>query len=114
MNLLWYNRPASVWEGALPLGNGRFGAMIYGGVQNECFQINDITLWSGGPTDGGDRSDAYTYLEEIRRLVRAKDFAAAQEMIVAHFTETPYFLLVFAASIVIRSFVSSRFLRPRS
>ena len=86
MNLLWYNQPASVWEGALPLGNGRFGAMIFGGVTQECFQINDITLWSGAPTDGADRKDAYTYLEEIRRLIREKDFAAAQEMIVAQFT----------------------------
>ena len=86
MNLLWYKQPATVWEGALPLGNGRLGAMIYGGVQKECLQINDITLWSGSPTDGADRADAYTYLEEIRRLVREKNFAAAQEMIVAHFT----------------------------
>ena len=86
MNLLWYDKPASVWEGALPLGNGRFGAMLFGGVCEEHFQINDITLWSGSPTDGGDRPDAYTYLDEIRRLIRARDFAAAQEMIVAHFT----------------------------
>ena len=86
MNLLWYNKPASVWEGALPLGNGRFGAMVFGGAVQECFQINDITLWSGAPTDGGDRVDAHTYLDEIRRLVRERDFAAAQEMIVSHFT----------------------------
>ena len=86
MNLLWYQQPASVWEGALPLGNGRFGAMVFGGVKKECLQINDITLWSGSPTDGADRPDAHEYLAEIRRLVREKDFAAAQEMIVAHFT----------------------------
>lgn len=86
MNFLWYQQPASVWEGALPLGNGRFGAMVFGGVKKECLQINDITLWSGGPTDGADRPDAHEYLAEIRRLVREKDFAAAQEMIVAHFT----------------------------
>ena len=86
MNLLWYDKPAAVWEGALPLGNGRFGAMIFGGVQNESFQINDVTLWSGSPTDGADRPDAYTYLPTIRRLIRDKDFAAAQDMINEHFS----------------------------
>ena len=86
MKQLWYTAPASVWEGALPLGNGRFGAMVFGGVKEERFQINDITLWSGSPTDGGDRPDAHLYLEQIRALIRARDFAAAQEMIIAHFT----------------------------
>ena len=46
MNLLWYKRPASVWEGALPIGNGRLGAMIFGGAAEERIQINDITLWT--------------------------------------------------------------------
>ena len=77
MKQLWYTSPASVWEAALPLGNGRFGAMIFGGAKEDVFQLNDITLWSGGPDDGADRQDAYTYLPEIRRLVREKDFAAA-------------------------------------
>ena len=65
MKQLWYTAPASVWEGALPLGNGRFGAMVFGGVKEERFQINDITLWSGSPTDGGDRPDAHLYLEQM-------------------------------------------------
>ena len=86
MKQLWYTSPASVWEAALPLGNGRFGAMIFGGAKEDVFQLNDITLWSGGPDDGADRQDAYTYLPEIRRLVREKDFAAAQRMIIDHFT----------------------------
>ena len=85
MNQLWYKQPAAVWEAALPLGNGRFGAMVFGGITHDIYQINDVTLWSGSPTDGADRRDAHTYLDEIRRLIREKDFAAAEEMIVAHF-----------------------------
>ncbi len=83
---LWYKSPATAWVEALPLGNGRFGAMVYGGVISDTFQLNDITLWSGSPDDGADRQDAHEYLAEIRRLIRAKDFGAAEQMIVEHFT----------------------------
>ncbi len=86
MKHLWYNTPAAVWEAALPLGNGRFGAMVFGGVRRDILQLNDITLWSGGPTDGADRRDACSYLPEIRRLVRNKQFGEAEQMIVEHFT----------------------------
>ncbi len=86
MKQLWYNTPAAVWEAALPLGNGRFGAMVFGGVRRDILQLNDITLWSGGPTDGADRQDAYSYLPEIRRLVRNKQFGEAEQMLVEHFT----------------------------
>ena len=47
--LLWYTQPAAAWEEALPLGNGRTGAMVFGGVQTERLQLNDNTLWSGYP-----------------------------------------------------------------
>src|SRR5215204_7189557 len=49
---LWYNKPASIWEEALPLGNAKTGAMVFGGVVDERFQLNDNTLWSGAPTPG--------------------------------------------------------------
>ncbi|NMB38341.1 MAG: hypothetical protein GX994_02065, partial [Firmicutes bacterium] len=47
---LWYDRPAQDWESeALPLGNGFIGAMVFGGVERDRIQINEKTLWSGGP-----------------------------------------------------------------
>lgn len=46
---LWYTAPASEWTAALPIGNGRLGAMVYGGINEEHLQLNEETLWSGGP-----------------------------------------------------------------
>ena len=46
---LWYDAPASYWEGALPLGNGALGAMLFGGVPTERYQLNADTIWSGPP-----------------------------------------------------------------
>ncbi len=46
---LWFNEPATYWEDALPLGNGRLGAMVYGGVTNELIQLNEETIWAGPP-----------------------------------------------------------------
>lgn len=65
---LWYNKPATEWEECLPLGNGRLGAMPDGGIVKENIVLNDITLWSGGPQEA-DKTDAATYLPEIRRLL---------------------------------------------
>ena len=47
--VLWYTSPASKWTDALPLGNGRLGAMVFGGTTQEELQLNEDTLWSGGP-----------------------------------------------------------------
>ena len=66
---LWYKQPAAdVWTDALPIGNGRLGAMIYGNVENELIQLNEHTVWSGGP-NRNDNPDALTALPEIRRLI---------------------------------------------
>ena len=48
---LWYRRPAKVWTEALAIGNGRLGAMVFGGVNHERLQLNEDTLWGGGPYD---------------------------------------------------------------
>ena len=48
---LWYDAPAEEWEEALPIGNGRLGAMVYGGVTQETIQFNEETLWTGQPHD---------------------------------------------------------------
>jgi hypothetical protein len=45
---LWYKQPANVWTEALPIGNGRLGAMVFGKVNEELIQLNESTLWSGG------------------------------------------------------------------
>jgi alpha-L-fucosidase 2 len=47
--LMWYTKPASAWEDALPVGNGRIGAMVFGGIEEERIQLNEETYWSGGP-----------------------------------------------------------------
>jgi alpha-L-fucosidase 2 len=65
---MWYTRPAATWHEALPIGNGRLGAMIYGGVQQEHLQLNEDTLWSGFPC-AGHPSPSPDLLPEMRRLV---------------------------------------------
>ncbi len=67
---LWYDKPANGWTEALPLGNGRLGAMIYGGDSTETIQFNEETLWSGQPHDYS-HPGAYQYLDEIRSLLWA-------------------------------------------
>jgi alpha-L-fucosidase 2 len=76
---LWYERPATSWVEALPLGNGRLGAMVFGGVARERLQLNDDTLWSGGPRDW-DNPRARELLPEVRRLIAAGDYPAADEL----------------------------------
>lgn len=66
---LWYNQPSGdVWENALPIGNGRLGAMIYGNVDKEIIQLNEHTLWSGSP-NRNDNPAALEALPEIRKLI---------------------------------------------
>src|SRR2546421_4663535 len=65
---LWYRQPAAEWTEALPIGNGRLGAMVFGGVETERLQLNEDTLWSGYPRDTMN-PDARTHLAELRRLV---------------------------------------------
>ncbi len=68
---LWYNKPSGrVWENALPIGNGRLGAMVYGSVKDETIQLNEHTLWSGGP-NRNDNPLALDSIAEIRRLILA-------------------------------------------
>ncbi len=66
---LWYNKPSgNTWENALPIGNGRLGAMIYGNVENETIQLNEHTLWSGSP-NRNDNPLSLDSLAEIRQLI---------------------------------------------
>ena len=65
---LWYQQPAKVWEEALPLGNGKLGAMVFGGVADERIQLNESTLWDGYPLDPNDPSSLEN-LPEVQRLL---------------------------------------------
>lgn len=67
---LWYRQPAADWSDAMPLGNGRLGAMLFGGASTERILINEETVWTGGPYDPS-REGAAKALPEIRRLVFA-------------------------------------------
>ncbi|MEJ8819858.1 glycoside hydrolase family 95 protein [Lacibacter sp. H407] len=67
---LWYPRPAVKWTEALPVGNGRIGAMLFGGIENDRIQFNEETLWTGEPR-AYSRPSAYQYLDSIRQLLFA-------------------------------------------
>ena len=67
-NVLWYKQPAKVWEEALPIGNGKLGAMIFGGVADERIQLNESTLWDGFPQDATNPK-ALGALPEVQRLL---------------------------------------------
>ncbi|MFW0718474.1 glycosyl hydrolase family 95 catalytic domain-containing protein [Pedobacter sp. N23S346] len=68
---LWYKQPAKDWDEALPIGNGRLGAMIFGRVENELIQLNEETLWTGGPADSNPNPEAIKYLPEVRKQLFA-------------------------------------------
>jgi len=67
-NLLWYRSPAKKWTEALILGNGRLGAMVWGGPKSERIQLNEDTLWSGEPRDTQNYT-ARQHLPEVKRLL---------------------------------------------
>lgn len=74
---LWYAQPAAVWEEALPLGNGRLGAMVYGDPASDTIQLNENTFWAGGPHNNLNPA-ALRSLAEIRRLIATGDYLAAE------------------------------------
>jgi len=69
-NVLFYTHPAREWNEALPLGNGRLGAMMFGNVVSERIQLNENTLWMGGPRDTNN-PESLKHLAEVRRLLFA-------------------------------------------
>jgi alpha-L-fucosidase 2 len=85
---LWYTQPAVKWDAALPVGNGRMGAMVFGGVASERIQFNEDTLWTGKPHDYA-RPDAHTYLAEIRKLVATGQDEAAKKLVREKFLSVP-------------------------
>jgi alpha-L-fucosidase 2 len=81
---LWYNQPSRKWTDALPIGNGRLGAMIFGGVDTDRVQFNEETLWTGKPRDY-NRKGAYKYLPQIRQLLFEGKQKEAEQLAGEHF-----------------------------
>lgn len=79
---MWYGQPAKIWTEASPVGNGRLGAMVFGGPQQERFQLNEISLWAGGPQDA-DNPEALSALPEIRRLLAEGKYEEAEKLTIA-------------------------------
>ena len=81
---LWYSTPAQRWTEALPIGNSRMGAMIYGGPAREELQLNEETFWAGGPYDNNNPNAVYV-LPVVRKLIFEKKYAEAQRLVDANF-----------------------------
>ena len=77
---LWYGKPATKWTEAMAIGNGRLGAMIFGGVERERLQLNEDTLWAGGPYDPNN-PEALAALPEARRLVFGGQYREADRLV---------------------------------
>jgi alpha-L-fucosidase 2 len=78
---LWYRQPADGWKAALPIGNGRLGAMVYGGVSLEQICLSEISLWSGAPIDDLQEHNLTDQIPEVRRLLFAGKTAEAEELV---------------------------------
>lgn len=76
---LWYNNPATHWEEALPVGNGRLGAMVYGGVANELIQLNEESIWAGPPIPVVKKNISGT-VDKVRELLFAGKYVEAQQL----------------------------------
>ena len=88
-SMLWYDNPAGTWTEAMPLGNGRLGAMVYGGTVNETIQFNEETLWTGQPHDYANEG-AHEVLEELRQLLLDGNQAQAHKLGNEHFMSQPF------------------------
>ena len=78
---LWYRQSASRWLEALPIGNGRIGAMVYGGAEHERIALNEVTLWSGRSSDEHENPNAGAKLPEIRQLLFDGKYAEAKQSV---------------------------------
>lgn len=78
--VLQYNRPADFFEESLPIGNGKLGALIYGGTDDNIIYLNDITLWTGKPADRTLDKDAHQWIPKIREALFREDYALADSL----------------------------------
>ena len=77
---IWYNKPAQFFEDALPVGNGRMGGMVYGGIAQERISLNEATLWSGYPVDPNMNPAAKEQLPAIRKALFDGDYKKADSL----------------------------------
>lgn len=85
---LWYDKPATKWEEALPVGNGRLGAMVTSGLNRDVLYLNEDSIWSGAPVNRNN-PDAHKYLNEIRTLLREGKIPEAEKLSVMALSGTP-------------------------
>ena len=78
--VLQYDKPATYFEESLPIGNGKLGALIYGGTDDDMIYLNDITLWTGKPVDRDLDADAHKWIPEIRKALFNEDYALADSL----------------------------------
>ena len=77
---LWYDRATAAFEEALPLGNGRLGAMVFGDAASERVMLNDSTLWAGGPINPEVNPEAITFLPKVREALFKGDYKLADQL----------------------------------
>ncbi len=85
--VLQYNQPAQYFEESLPIGNGKLGALVYGGSDDNIIYLNDITLWTGKPVDRELDKDAHKWIPEIRKALFDEDYALADSL--QHYVQGP-------------------------
>jgi len=79
---LWYNKPAAAWTEAIPVGNGRLGGMVFGNVTDELIQLNESSLWSGGPYNDTPNTNAAKYLPLVREaLLKEENYTKAADLL---------------------------------
>ena len=88
-HLLWYDKPATHWLQALPIGNSHLGAMIYGDVKTEEIQLNEETFWSGSPYYNNS-PESKEYLQQVRQLIFEGKEKEASTLIDQHFIKGPH------------------------
>ena len=86
---LWYDKPATIWLEALPIGNGHLGGMVYGGTKSFQIQLNEDTFWSGGPHNNNSNTSK-NYLKEVRNLIFAGKEQEAEKIINNEFIKGPH------------------------
>ena len=86
---LWYDKPASCWLEAVPIGNSKLGAMVYGGTETEEIQINEETFWSGGPHNNNSKT-SLQHLDEVRNLIFEGKEKEAETIINQEFVKGPH------------------------
>ena len=85
--VLQYNRPADYFEESLPIGNGKLGALVYGGTDDNMIYLNDITLWTGKPVDRNLDEDAHEWIPKIREALFNEDYQLADSL--QHYVQGP-------------------------